>query len=145
MKRLQFANGIKASYFFAFTLLIFVYTLTGIANAQNAKPWVAPAAANQLKNPLAGINNALKEAKTLYITNCAPCHGNNGKGDGIAAVALKPKPADHTSVAVQKETDGSLYWKITQGRSPMPTYKQVFSDNQRWELVNYIRTLAKHK
>jgi mono/diheme cytochrome c family protein len=117
----------------------------GSSKAQSPKPWIAPVSANQLKNPLAGNISVLKDAKILYITNCAPCHGNTGKGDGIAAAALKPKPADHTSAAIQGETDGSLFWKMTEGHTPMPAYKQALTDNQRWQLVNYIRSLAKHK
>ncbi|HMC86926.1 MAG TPA: cytochrome c [Chitinophagaceae bacterium] len=85
----------------------------------------------------------MAETKTLYITNCGPCHGDKGRGDGPAAPGLNPKPADHTSAAVQSETDGAIFWKLSEGRSPMPAYKKIFSEEQRWELVNYIRTLAK--
>jgi mono/diheme cytochrome c family protein len=85
----------------------------------------------------------LPEAKTLYTANCGPCHGDKGKGDGPAAAGLNPKPADHSSVAVQSESDGALFWKLSEGRAPMPSYKKVFSDQQRWELIDYIRTLAK--
>jgi len=56
---------------------------------------------------------------------------------------LSIKPADHTSVAVQNQTDGALFWEMTTGHNPMPSYKLMFTEKQRWELVNYIRTLAK--
>ena len=105
--------------------------------------WVAPKEANNVKNPLAGNAGVLADAKTLYTANCGPCHGDKGKGDGPAAPGLNPKPADHTSAAVQSETDGSLFWKLSEGRNPMPGYKKIFSDQQRWELITYIRTLAK--
>lgn len=115
--------------------------VTGIFGQQ--PPWVAPKTADNIKNPLNGDNSKLAEAKTMYITNCGPCHGEKGKGDGPAAPGLNPKPADHTSAAVQSETDGAIFWKLSEGRSPMPAYKKIFSDEQRWELVNYIRTVAK--
>jgi mono/diheme cytochrome c family protein len=83
------------------------------------------------------------ETKALYITNCSPCHGDKGRGDGPAAQGLNPKPADHTSAAVQSESDGAIFWKLSEGRNPMPGYKKIFSEEQRWELINYIRTLAK--
>src|ERR1019366_1287418 len=54
---------------------------------------------------------------------------------------VAPKEADY----VQKQTDGALHWMITEGHTPMPTFKTSLTDNQRWELVNYIRTLAKNK
>ncbi|MDE3212183.1 MAG: cytochrome c [Bacteroidota bacterium] len=110
-----------------------------------SKPWVAPAEASAVKNPLAGNTETLKYAKVIYVTYCTPCHGAKGRGDGIAAAGLPVKPADHTSEKVQDQTDGAIYWKMTTGRSPMPSYKTTLTDNQRWELVNYIRTLAKHK
>jgi mono/diheme cytochrome c family protein len=120
-------------------LLIFIFHKSF---AQN-KLWVAPPDADNVKNPLAGNVALLTEAKTLYTANCGPCHGEKGKGDGPAAPGLNPKPADHTSDAVQKQTDGAIFWKISEGRTPMPSYKKVFSEQQRWELVNYIRTLPK--
>jgi len=125
-------------------LIVFLAIFTTMAaKAQTKAPWVAPAAAQAVANPVTPDAGTLKAAKALYITNCAPCHGEKGKGDGPAAAALNPKPADHTSAALKNETDGSLFWKISEGRSPMPTYKNVFTPAQRWELVNYIRTLAK--
>jgi len=99
--------------------------------------------ARAVVNPFKGDKSALAEGKTLYVANCTPCHGSKGKGDGAAAAALAVKPADHSSALVQSETDGSLFWKVTSGRSPMPSYKSNLSDKQRWELVDYIRTLAK--
>ena len=115
---------------------------TQVLQAQSS--WNAPKEANDLKNPYPGNTAALNEGKQLYITNCAPCHGSKGRGDGPAAAALNPKPADHSADAVQKETDGSLYWKISEGHNPMPEYKQALTDKQRWELVDYIRTLARN-
>ena len=125
-------------------LSVCLFVFSNNSNAQS-KVWNVPKAASEIKNPLAGNTAILKYAQVIYSSYCTPCHGNKGKGDGIAAAGLPVKPADHTSDKVQKETDGALYWMISQGHSPMPSYKTVLTDNQRWELVNYIRTLAKHK
>ena len=111
--------------------------------AQSKKSWVAPLAAQRLHNPIVSNSEVLEDARTVYVANCVPCHGSKGKGDGPAAAALNPKPADHTSAKVQKEKDGSLFWKISEGNSPMPKYKTSLSVKQRWELVDYIRSLAK--
>jgi len=108
-------------------------------------PWVAPKDAQTVKNPLVSTTSILADAKTLYTANCSPCHGDKGKGDGPAAQSLNPKPADHTSTAIQNETDGSLFWKLSEGRNPMPSYRKVFTEQQRWELILYIRTFAKTK
>jgi mono/diheme cytochrome c family protein len=112
------------------------------AQAQAPK-WVAPKDADKVTNPLTGNTTVIADAKKLYIANCGPCHGDKGRGDGPAAAGLNPRPADHTSASVQAESDGALFWKLSEGRMPMPAYKSVFSDQQRWALINYIRTLAK--
>jgi mono/diheme cytochrome c family protein len=131
-----------AAMFSCFIVFFFLLVVTIDAKAQNNK-WIAPKVADNLKNPLAGNTDVLKEGKSLYISYCTPCHGEKGKGDGVAAASLSTKPADHSSAYVQGQTDGALFWMITEGHNPMPTYKQALPENQRWELVNYIRTLAK--
>ncbi len=135
-------NRSKQRLIFILTFLVFNTAFIGISHAQRT-PWLTPASAKAVKNPFAGNTSVLAEAKGLYTANCAPCHGDKGKGDGPAAQALNPKPADHSSALVQGETDGSLFWKLSEGRNPMPGYKKIFNDKQRWELINYIRTLAK--
>lgn len=128
--------------YFSFAILLFIsFFINKEAKAQS-KMWTPPASSDNYKNPLAGNTGVLKDAKILYTNYCTPCHGMKGKGDGVAAAALNPKPANHTSEMVQHHTDGGLYWMISTGRNPMPNYKSILSDNQRWELVNYIRTLA---
>jgi mono/diheme cytochrome c family protein len=124
-------------------LLVLAFHFIRIQSFAQSPPWVAPKDADNNKNPLAGNTSVLPEAKTLYTANCGPCHGDKGRGDGPAAAGLNPKPADHSSLAVQSESDGALFWKLSEGRAPMPSYKKVFSDQQRWELIDYIRTLAK--
>ncbi|PWT99338.1 MAG: cytochrome c class I [Bacteroidetes bacterium] len=115
----------------------------GTKLSAQSKPWAVPKEYTSLSNPTGNNPQAVKDGKTLYTTYCTPCHGDKGKGDGAAAASLTPKPADHSSPAMLNETDGNLYYKISEGRMPMPTYKNVLTDAQRWELVVYIRTLCK--
>jgi len=126
-----------------FSGFMFFLNLFCLASFAQTTPWLAPKEADNIKNPLTGNTSVLAEAKTLYTANCVPCHGDKGRGDGIAAAGLNPKPADHSSAAVQSESDGALFWKLSEGRAPMPGYKKIFNDQQRWELINYIRTLAR--
>jgi mono/diheme cytochrome c family protein len=101
--------------------------------------WKAPAEAKATKNPVKGVGNAKKNIET----NCVTCHGAGGKGDGPAAAALPPpKPADWTSAKIAAESDGELFWKISNGRGAMPPWKHL-PDKDRWEIINYIRTLQK--
>ena len=115
---------------------------SGFSNFQSEE-WEAPKEADNIKNPLAGDDEAASKGKKLYSTMCAICHGNKGKGDGMAGMNLKPRPTNLALVSVQGQTDGAIYWKITEGRPPMASYKQVLKEEQRWQLVNYIRTLGK--
>lgn len=104
--------------------------------------WEAPAEAKKLKNPLAKSDKVLAQAKKVFETNCLPCHGPKGLGDGPAAAALPVKPANWTSPATQAESDGELFWKITNGRGPMPPWKHL-PETDRWAMVHFIRTLKK--
>ncbi len=114
--------------------------LGGAAWAQ--APWVAPAGEKAKTSPLPPSAKAVADGKKSAQVNCVPCHGASGKGDGAAAAALNPKPADWTSARVQSEPDGELFWKISNGRGPMPTWKHL-PENERWSLIQYIRSLKK--
>ena len=109
----------------------------GVAVVSAQGPWVAPADAKAMKNPVKGVGNAKKAVET----NCVSCHGASGKGDGPAAAALPPpKPANWTAAAVQSQSDGEIFWKMSNGRGAMPPWKHL-PEQERWEIVNYIRTL----
>lgn len=116
------------------------FALVSSAVAQG--PWVAPESEKAKKNPLPSDKKVVEQGEKVAKTNCASCHGAKGKGDGAAAVALNPRPADWTSSRVQDESDGELFWKISNGRGPMPPWKHL-SENDRWAVIRYIRSLKK--
>ena len=88
---------------------------------------------------LKGTGNAAAGKKSAE-TNCVTCHGASGKGDGVAAAALTPKPADWTSAKVKADPDGVLFCKMANGKGPMPPWKHL-PEKERWDLVSYIRSL----
>lgn len=94
-----------------------------------------------LANPVPVSNASVAGGKTLYLQNCAVCHGQTGHGDGPAARALNPAPFDLT-VHVGLHADGVLWGWITDGipRTAMPSWKSRLTDTQRWDLVNFMRT-----
>jgi mono/diheme cytochrome c family protein len=110
------------------------------AAAGAQQKWVAPPEAKAQKNPVAKSDKVLADAKKIADVNCVSCHGPKGKGDGPAAAALPVKPANWSSPAVQAETDGEIFWKITNGRGPMPPWRHL-AEKDRWALVHYIRSL----
>lgn len=120
-------------------IVLAAFSMSGTLLAQD---WKAPPTAVHRPNPLAGNANALAAGEKLYVGNCMTCHGSSGKGDGPGGAALEKKPADLGARIRAGETDGELFWKISEGRSPMISWKGSLSETQRWELVNYIRTFA---
>ena len=106
----------------------------------------SPAAPNSGPvNPIPPNSDSVARGHALYLANCLPCHGVAGKGDGPVGLTLNPRPADLSAHAVPGvHTDGQLYSWITDGfpGSVMPSFKNVLTDDNRWDLVNYVRTLA---
>ena len=103
--------------------------------------WVAPeeTKANQsIYEP--GDVDAIEKGKALFATICFLCHGDQGKGDGLQAPALSKQPADLNSEIVQKQTDGELFWKITNGNEVMLPFAS-FTEEERWQLISYIRAM----
>ena len=105
-------------------------------------PWTTPDSEKHRKSPVAAGPKVVEPGTKVAQVNCASCHGNTGKGNGPAAMALSPKPADWTSKKVQDETDGEIFWKITTGRGAMPSWKHL-PEHDRWALVQHIRSLRK--
>lgn len=112
------------------------------AQAAPHKEWKAPSRASRKKNPVAVDAASLELGKIVYTKECASCHGDTGVGDGPAAKNLEVHPGDLTKPSVAEQRDGALYWKITNGRAPMATFKKKLSDTERWQVTNYLRTLT---
>ena len=106
--------------------------------------WMAPEDATKKRNPISADSASLARGKKLFQAKCASCHGASARGDGPAGAALNPRPADLTAMA-GKHPDGDFAWKIANGRGPMPAWKGVLKDNQIWDLVNHVQSLAPGK
>lgn len=104
--------------------------------------WVAPSRAARKKNPVEANEASIAQGKVVYVKECASCHGDKGKGDGPAAKDLEKKPGDLTLSKTQEQSDGALFWKITEGNKPMASYEKTLSEEDRWHVINYLRTLA---
>ena len=104
--------------------------------------WTAPDSTCVVKNPVELTKTNVSLGKKIYTQQCATCHGSSGKGDGPAAKFLGKHLPDFTDSAMWNQTDGELFWKITGGKAPMPTFKDILAEEQRWQVINYIRTLS---
>lgn len=104
--------------------------------------WKVPDKYVNMENPTDPTED-LKIGKSLYSKHCKSCHGKEGYGDGTKAEEVEGDLGDFSSEEFQEQTDGTLFYKSTFGRDDMPEYtKKMPDDEDRWLIVNYMRTLA---
>jgi mono/diheme cytochrome c family protein len=116
--------------------------LAVLAQTNPPAQWVAPPRAAARKNPVPSDETSIALGRKTYERHCLACHGKKGKGDGPTADKLEKHPSDLSDPKLWEQSDGALLWKVTEGHKPMPTFKNLTSDEERWPLINYIRTLA---
>lgn len=113
--------------------------------------WELPEDADKTKNPVASSPESIEKGKALYLErtkgNCAFCHGETGAGADPLPQRIRRKPADISNKErMATRTDGELFWKISKGITGiMPAGERRMNEEERWHVVNYIRTLAKDK
>jgi mono/diheme cytochrome c family protein len=119
---------------------------TGSLPRNGGQMYYSPAdrdAAAARRNPIAATTQSVSRGGDLFAIYCTPCHGASGKGDGPVSTKFVP-PADLTNPELQKvRTDG--YWEsyLSVGGAVMPSYGEALTPDERWAIVNYVRTLAK--
>jgi len=136
----------------ALSLLFVTVFLFGCSNSERASPPVErpspPGEYADLENPLDANKSNREAGKEIYQTHCVSCHGEGGKGDGSAASSMDPKPSDLTSV-VDSLSDAYLFWRVSEGggmepfNSGMKPWKSVLSEEERWQVILFIKTLGR--
>ncbi len=115
-----------------------LYSFTSLVQEE----WKVPAKYETMKNPIdTDTDKAI--GKSLYNKHCKSCHGKEGYGDGSKADEMEGELGDFSSEEYQAQSDGALFYKTTIGRDDMPEFtKKMPDDEDRWLIVNYMRTLA---
>jgi len=127
MKKLNLKNIVAS-----ITTLMVAFALVSFVSG-----WVVPPEAAAVKNPVKTSPASVAAGKTVYTTNCKMCHGATGVGVGKMAGT-----SNFTSAEFKGQTDGTIFYKINTGMGKMPSYKtKIAKDNDKWNLVNYLRTL----
>jgi mono/diheme cytochrome c family protein len=126
---------------FAVLLLVILAAITWTV-LQN-RPWTVPEQAKQVHNPLTSSDAILQSVRPLYHEKCSSCHGDSGKGDGHDASLYDPAPTNFTDTKrLGAMTDGELFYKLSEGHKPMPSFKKRLTEDQRWRLVLLLRSFA---
>lgn len=133
------SRSIKTLAVCSLAFIVCMFSFMSVAQ----EDWEAPKEAKAKKNPVATDQVALAEGKKVYEKECLSCHGKKGKGDGPKAEELDKAVKDLGSPKTQNQTDGELFWKINEGKKPMPSTKKILTETQRWQVVLYIRTFKK--
>lgn len=113
--------------------------------------WELPEDADKTPNPIPSSAESIAKGKELYMErtkgNCVFCHGDTGAGNEANIPRLRRKPADLSNKErMTAMTDGEVFWKITKGiNGIMPAGEKRMSEEERWDVVNYVRTLGKDK
>lgn len=108
------------------------------------KPWPVPPEASARENPVAWANASVREGARYFQDTCAMCHGAKGDGDSpYQEMTPDPLPDFTDAVVMRRQTDGDIFYKITAGRGLMTPFEGTYTEEQRWHMVNYIRSLAK--
>ena len=106
--------------------------------------WSIPPEAKLVKNPIHDDPAVVaKQILPVFLDKCAECHGEMGQGNGPQAKMYDPRPASLTDTTrLASVTDGELFYVISNGHKPMPSYKRKLTEDQRWQLVLLVRALS---
>ena len=111
-----------------------------ISNLSAQSAWIVP---DDQKGELATFkftDEVVKKGAEVYVKNCQSCHGNPGKGNWVK---LQPEPGDPAAGKFVTDSDGELFYKISAGRGAMPQFKLILGEEDRWNVIAYIRTFHK--
>jgi len=126
-----------------FIALLALIALSIVLGVTHRGHWNIPEEAKLRQNPLQPSPQALDAARVLYRDHCERCHGKTGKGDGADATKFSTSPRDLTDTSrMSAQSDGELFYKISEGRRPMPEFKTKLTEEQRWQLVLLMRWMA---
>src|SRR6478609_5246041 len=96
-------------------------------------PWPVPEKYHNMKNPVKADAASISTGKSLWNKHCVSCHGKTGMGDGTKAATLKTHPGDFSKPEFKTETDGDIFYKTSEGRKDMPSFKKKIPDEEeRW-------------
>ncbi|MCH8039299.1 MAG: c-type cytochrome [Nitrospinae bacterium] len=134
----------RAFWIFGTVSIVFLMVITATSHSVSAQEksqdgWRVSPRKAKIINPIPADDASLALGKKIYQRECLECHGKTGKGDGPEASELEKTVGDFTDPKMREQSDGAIFWKISTGRRPMPGFKKLLTDEERWHVINYIR------
>ena len=117
-----------------------VMFLLSAASVQKQDTWDVPDSYRKMKNPVIADSASISDGQILYKKHCGSCHGRTGLGDGVKARQIQTWPGDLSSDVYQDQSDGEQFYKSKFGKDEMPSYEKILTDEEIWDIVNYMRT-----
>jgi len=114
-----------------------------LADTVIQEPFVAPAWVDTIKSPIGTSPEIIAKGEEIYNLYCFACHGETGYGDGAAGGAMGVKPANFHDPKFSKQKDGTTFWKLSNGKGNMPPFKEILNEEQRWQLIAYLKEFGK--
>jgi mono/diheme cytochrome c family protein len=119
----------------AAVLFMFLAVLAGVRSF--AQDWVVPEEAKAKVCPYQFTPDSVKKGEAIFIKNCQSCHGYPGKNN---VAKITPVPEDPSTEKFQKQTDGEMFYRITTGKAPMPEFRNILQENDRWNVIAFLRS-----
>lgn len=113
-----------------------------ILHIEQQPEWVAPAEADKLVNPFVDNTSVLENGMKIYTAECVVCHGVYGNAKTGIADSLEQKPKDFTKEDFISQSDGAIFWKLSEGRGLMQPFKTMLTEEEIWGVVMYVKQLA---
>ncbi|MBT8361185.1 MAG: c-type cytochrome [Desulfobacterales bacterium] len=127
-----------AKIWFKGSPVVFFILVFGGAVGSMAHEWMAPADEGKRPNPVASDMKSIERGKIIYLENCAACHGERIEGMKADETGLQ-MDSPNLKKRFLTHTDGDFFWKIQNGRGDMPSFKEDLTEEQTWDVINYIR------
>ena len=124
------------------SLAISAFCCAPLLAVEQPMVWDVPPEAQKRKNPILPTQDSIGQGIVVYAKHCQICHGSRGDGDGPSSQSLGVAPTNFLNPAMQRQSDGSLFWKITVGRRAMPNWQLQLSEEDRWHVINFLRTMT---
>lgn len=133
---MELTNIVSKIKFSILTAAFSIYVC--LPNHSFAHSWMAPAEEASKKNPVTGSAKSVERGRAIYQNQCEYCHGDGAKGLSKMETGLT-KNTPNLLKRLKSHSDGDFHWKILNGKGDMPSFKNDLSENEIWDIINYIK------